>query len=212
MDGPQGNFWAGPTRSRAHSSLLKRIAAIDFYGETRERAPRGNERWMDRSFFSPEIHHFAGKLSQMRINRERLPLACFLVHQPCSCVAELFKLGQCNGGRRHDSFPGLSLNSRENLLLLFDMISSVKTVSVEHISRYIRKLARVAISIYPCLVSLVVSTLRPPFHLPENQGSASLSALFICLPTRQFISSLPEIEMERQRRRRLRSLSCRLTN
>ena len=146
---------------------------------------------MDRSFFSPEIHHFAGKLSQMRINRERLPLACFLVHQPCSCVAELFKLGQCNGGRRHDSFPGLSLNSRENLLLLFDMISSVKTVSVEHISRYIRKLARVAISIYPCLVSLVVSTSRPPFHLPGKSGlGISLCPLYLSSdPTVHFFPS-----------------------
>ena len=157
-----------------------------------ERAPRGNERWwMDRSFFSPEIHHFAGKLSQMRINRERLPLACFLVHQPCSCVAELFKLGQCNGGRRHDSFPGLSLNSRENLLLLFDMISSVKTVSVEHISRYIRKLARVAISIYPCLVSLVVSTsLLPALPFISRKIRArhlSLPSLFVFRPDSSFL-------------------------
>ena len=144
-------------------------------------------------FFSPEIHHFAGKLSQMRINRERLPLACFVVHQPCSCVAELFKLGQCNGGRRHDSFPGLSLNSRENLLLLFNMILSVKTVSVEHISRYIRKLARVAISIYPCLVSLVVSTSLLPAALssPGKSGlGISLCPLYLSSdPTVHFFPS-----------------------
>ena len=143
-------------------------------------------------FFSPEIHHFAGKLSQMRINRERLPLACFVVHQPCSCVAELFKLGQCNGGRRHDSFPGLSLNSRENLLLLFNMILSVKTVSVEHISRYIRKLARVAISIYPSMSRESCCLNLPPARRPFisrkiRARHLSLPSLFVFRPDSSFL-------------------------